>query len=967
MRVNPIPTSDQVTTAAKNAGIMHPWLPQEFIASGLKWWFAQDLSSNYAHEFVLKNPLSVLEAYWNAQVLRGNDVVDQPKNYWHVRLRAHATEQAARLVEGKQRPSWQALAVSAAAAPFVSDGVKTKHWPLNVLSLHDLYYKMSKRAAILAKERGISTELLDGLGNQKRKSSLKIPKRKALKLEAVKDVIVAAINKEKRQGQTRTFTPTDEQAAAINAVGKGTPVVALHAFAGTGKTATAELIIKRLNDLHPNEQVAYLVFNKSMRKVAEERLGNVAANISTIHAYTRNKMPEKFKRVPGWKKPGSLTSGKIINHLISQSKLTNPYNIYTKNLTDHESKSKRSALFQQNQDIGDIIQASFSTWCKSAEKSISIRSVIKCVEKMNDRRRQIKLSVNDYAFILDEVRNLWQEMLDCKRPMGHDQYLKYFQVNHMVFPEKFLIVDEAQDLNEVMEDIIRQQCQRGKEIIPLGDPYQAINGWNGAVNSLERLGGARYNLSLSHRFSPEVAAACSKLLNIYFGEAQPVRGSGVTKFSPINQDEPFTIVTRTNAGVFSAALQQVLQGRKIYIQGLEDTIEEEESLEESEVELAETTDDEKFKKFFQPVVDVYHLYTGELQKIKSSLIRSMGSIEKLRQMAGSNSKNAQEYNICLSIVDEYKDETLARLREVQKNLVHKQEKADVIVTTTHKAKGLEWDNVMMWHDFPPLFDSFANNFRQVGLDRKRYQIHPEEIRLLYVAMTRGKKTTQMTKDLQHVLSASDHMILPHKTTAVIPPAQPIPQKPSLIEDSTGNVVSKNEDSAVNKKIEEVTKLCQPLGIKLPLEVMEQILMRLPQGEHHTVHVANNLSELKFETISVLRELEVPVYVGTIAQLPRISKAQEEKVLELLQPGETMITRTHNNTSNSSSAVVLWRDVNGSKPQRYELQLNDPLLGLYDRFKLPSEIKAKQLKEVGGQITEIAVPSLQTINLSPDLF
>ena len=53
--------------------------------------------------------------------------------------------------------------------------------------------------------------------------------------------------------------------------------------------------------------------------------------------------------------------------------------------------------------------------------------------------------------------------------------------------------------------------------------------------------------------------------------------------------------------------------------------------------------------------------------------------------------------------------------------------ADYVVSTAHKSKGLEWNRVQISDDF--LYD----------INSLAVKITPEELRLLYVACTRGKK------------------------------------------------------------------------------------------------------------------------------------------------------------------------------------------------------------------------------------
>ncbi|EFP3712928.1 ATP-binding domain-containing protein, partial [Campylobacter jejuni] len=68
----------------------------------------------------------------------------------------------------------------------------------------------------------------------------------------------------------------------------------------------------------------------------------------------------------------------------------------------------------------------------------------------------------------------------------------------------------------------------------------------------------------------------------------------------------------------------------------------------------------------------------------------------------------------------------------------KQEQADLILSTGHKSKGLEWNNVEIIDDFL--------NIKQELEEREQITIAKEELNLLYVAVTRAKNSLNINKD-----------------------------------------------------------------------------------------------------------------------------------------------------------------------------------------------------------------------------
>lgn len=64
------------------------------------------------------------------------------------------------------------------------------------------------------------------------------------------------------------------------------------------------------------------------------------------------------------------------------------------------------------------------------------------------------------------------------------------------------------------------------------------------------------------------------------------------------------------------------------------------------------------------------------------------------------------------------------LKAIKDRTVKKEQDADLILTTAHKSKGLEWDSVTILKGF---------------IDLTKDDVEQEEINLLYVAITRAKK------------------------------------------------------------------------------------------------------------------------------------------------------------------------------------------------------------------------------------
>jgi len=90
--------------------------------------------------------------------------------------------------------------------------------------------------------------------------------------------------------------------------------------------------------------------------------------------------------------------------------------------------------------------------------------------------------------------------------------------------------------------------------------------------------------------------------------------------------------------------------------------------------------------------------------------------------------------IC-KVVEKYNDAIPSLIRDIIKHHVD-QHDAEILLTTAHKSKGLEWENTFLADDFPPLVDG------DKIIDSK--ELDPDEFNLIYVAITRSKQRIKIS-------------------------------------------------------------------------------------------------------------------------------------------------------------------------------------------------------------------------------
>jgi hypothetical protein len=214
---------------------------------------------------------------------------------------------------------------------------------------------------------------------------------------------------------------------------------------------------------------------------------------------------------------------------------------------------------------------------------------------------------------------------------------------------------------------------------------------------------SRRTLSWSFRFGPEVALAVRRLTSLPH-VARPIFMEGRAPW-PTRVDieiprPPFALLARTNAGLVEAVLrfQEVHRGKAHVVGGTE--------------ELAWLLEDTEA------------LRLGHPRPRPHPELAAISSWDDLKLLAEAGFAGAK---VLISLAKRYPLAELAvKLRQIQTP----EDEALVVFSTAHKAKGREWDAVVLWGDFP--------NWWVPSRDREGEE-EIEEENLLYVAMTRARK------------------------------------------------------------------------------------------------------------------------------------------------------------------------------------------------------------------------------------
>ncbi|KAK6343750.1 hypothetical protein TWF730_011339 [Orbilia blumenaviensis] len=569
-------------------------------------------------------------------------------------------------------------------------------------------------------------------------------------------------------------------------------VFKVRAYAGTGKTkCLVDYASKR-----PRKRILYVAYNRLAKLDADYRFKDCYnVDCKTLHSVAFNALsvvnPDvdlqvKGKVVSGPDHPSAASSRRGTLARISSAPVEN--NFLQNWDIDVIAKSMRLTL--------DIVAPVFTTkyewpgeysswmsFMNSRKPAVGtpknpknvenlVRIITTGIDKFCNSRdpeptvahlslSQCRTKVCNPDLAVNWLKRLWKMIMLGKSPlMTHDCYLKMFslttnpEADQITFGKYDIVMfDEAQDANPCMANIILRQ-REAAGIIIIGDPYQMIYGFRGAKNECfddEKLPPTQtFHLTKSFRFGQEVADIANLILGTV-GETKLVRGGnssapspavflppakGSKDFAPINRH---TVIFRTNTKL----VQYFFSSFAKY----------------PNKTMCLKTSAANASTLIIPLLRAgYFLYKGKPPKHPrlrgvTSFEEAKAYVQREENCEGPDSDDVDLPALALVVGMEkyYQAESepngssfLEMLESSSHCIVDVEKQADIVLTTAHQSKGLEWDDVIV-----------AEDFRLDGLDRQNATAHQawsnEAINLIYVACTRARERLQLCQGLAHFL------------------------------------------------------------------------------------------------------------------------------------------------------------------------------------------------------------------------
>ncbi|XP_015207870.2 F-box DNA helicase 1 isoform X1 [Lepisosteus oculatus] len=513
---------------------------------------------------------------------------------------------------------------------------------------------------------------------------------------------------------------THEQQQILNHDIDSRHVVKIMAFAGTGKTSTLIEYAKQ----RPLLRFLYAAFNKSVATQASQVFtSNV--DCKTIHSLAFREVGSKYHKL----------------------KKLNPYSLNPFTVAWILPKGRGGFVRAK------LVTQTLKTFFASADDTITVDHVPMRYKNTNGQYAFVEHE--EKLKIVHDTDGIWERMKELKGTreqghyMTHDGYLKLWQLQRpRLYRYDAIFIDEAQDCTPAIMDIVLSQpC--GKILV--GDPHQQIYTFRGAVNALNEVPHTHiYYLTQSFRFGPEIAYIGATILDICKKVKKTLVGGNQEGSVTGTTAGKVAILSRSNTMVFDEAVRvtECNPPPKIHIVGGVDNFGLRKIL---DIWILLQPEEERKQKNLE-IVDKF---------IRNFCRTSLRGYKGLKEYASTAEDGELEGKI--TMVEKYNHRIPELVNRIENCSVSDPASADFILGTVHKAKGLEFDTVVVTDDFIKVPCARHNLQRLPRFGDG--SVPDDEWNLLYVAVTRARKNLVMTKSLENILTLAGEYFLRSEMTS----------------------------------------------------------------------------------------------------------------------------------------------------------------------------------------------------------
>lgn len=496
------------------------------------------------------------------------------------------------------------------------------------------------------------------------------------------------------RGMGQDFIPSKEQESIFDTLQHGIGNIIVNAVAGSGKST----VIKGCALLVPdNKRFIVLSHNKDVADKMRFSLLSTGIDEKRFTVRTFHALGYKILRDCGLvdiDNEGTIDDNKYMSYISGLDKAANGYVLSLKEKVALKSviDFARQNLAQDEYDIHDVIEKyGIIPFPSIEETALSIMEWGKNAVQ--------ELGLCDYLDML------WYP---CE---GISTLPRYFQFD-------YVFVDEAQDASPAQQAMVKRLIGRSTRLIIMGDRYQAINTWCGsderAMDNFKRLGAKWTELPLStnYRCGKAILSNAMRTVEKYnFGivlnpcdnapEGEIIRNAHVEQIR-----ENDMVLCRHTYPLFQLYARLTEMGIRAEIRG--------ENIAQRILTILSCSKSDNIEDIIRETaamgLDGTEPDNDEDIRGNTVMCYEMCQIFKILSMSCSTKDDAKRY--------------------IEKAFITRNQSGVVSLSTMHRAKGLEANNVFI--AYPELLPS------PMCKDDNEWQMEMEK-NLEYVALTRAKK------------------------------------------------------------------------------------------------------------------------------------------------------------------------------------------------------------------------------------
>ncbi len=503
---------------------------------------------------------------------------------------------------------------------------------------------------------------------------------------------------------------SDEQMAIFNWFVSGTGSLVVRARAGTGKTTT----LKQAFTYAKEDRMLYAVFNKKNQREAVEAITDPRVEVKTLHSvgfmFIQQVWPHakpsddvenfRIEKVVGDQTPNEVKSQ--IRKLVGFAKnlLVNPTVEELVDLAD-----------ERDIDCPNFEEAESGGWNRIRLAACALQ----VMELSKQRDPEGRISFNDMVWL----------------PVAMNWTRAWYDL---------VVVDEAQDMNLPQLLMAKAACKHGGRVCVVGDDRQAIYHFRGAASDgmdmMRRTLNAReLGLTITYRCPKAVVALAAKLVPDY--KAADTAPAGTVESLHTNAvvnsvKAGNAVLSRSNAPLMSMCLDLLRKGIPARIEGRD--------LGKALLDIV--------KKLSARTVPQF------LTRVENWADKQIARFENTKHFEEKSAQINDQAETLIAIAEGASSvaEIETRLNTLFGDSTGEEPRPVVVLSSTHKAKGLEWEKVYL------LSDTYNRkrpaNSPSVSPETAAAQAR-EEANIYYVALTRAKS---------HLVLASINALAPHPVT-----------------------------------------------------------------------------------------------------------------------------------------------------------------------------------------------------------